>query len=117
MTTKHRSVDEQAVIDEFYYVVNMPIASLERWLATAESKAADQPGEGPGASECCSGQRVVELMHKKTADYDTGDIEDMRKVVREVHRQLAERPRGDVHDTPWRHALMNHGHDPLTGRH
>jgi hypothetical protein len=111
MTVRHRhGIGEQAIIDEFFYVVNMPIASLERWLATPESKAvAGRPGS--------DGQRVVELMHKRTADYTAEDVEDMRKVVRSVHHQLAERPVGDVHDSPWRHELMNRGHDPLTGRH
>ncbi len=37
----------------------------------------------------------------------------MRKVVSYVHRHLAQRPDGDVSDTPWRYSLMNWGHDPL----
>lgn len=113
-----RSVEDQAIIDEFFYVVNMPIASLERWLATPESQAATSWQAGlPEAGDRCSGHRVAELMHKPTSAYTAEDIEDMRKVVRNVHRQLADRPHGDVHDSPWRHALMNCGHDPLTGRH
>jgi hypothetical protein len=32
-----------------------------------------------------------------------------------VHRQLAQRPDGDVTDTAWRRSLMNWGHDPKRG--
>ena len=41
------------------------------------------------------------------------DVEHMRRVVRYVHRHLAQRPSGDVEQTPWRYSLMNWGHDPL----
>jgi hypothetical protein len=34
-------------------------------------------------------------------------------VVGYIHRHLAQRPSGDVSQTPWRHSLMNWGHDPL----
>ena len=37
----------------------------------------------------------------------------MDKVVGYVHRHLAQRPKGDVAETPWRYSLMNWGHDPL----
>ena len=36
----------------------------------------------------------------------------MRKVVGYVKRHSAQRPDGDVTDTPWRYSLMNWGHDP-----
>ncbi len=38
--------------------------------------------------------------------------EHMRKVVGYVERHRAQRPSGDVTDTPWRYSLMNWGHDP-----
>ncbi len=37
----------------------------------------------------------------------------MAKVVGYVHRHLAQRPEGDIEETPWRYSLMNWGHDPL----
>ena len=119
MTAEHHDAEQKGVIDEFFYVVNMPIASIERWLDTDEAKAAERSfaAAGDASLERCPGSRVVELLLKSRADYDAADIADMRKVVRSVHHQLAERPSGDVHDTPWRHALMCCGHDPLTGRH
>lgn len=119
MTTAHHTIEEKELIDEFFYVVNMPIASLERWLDTDESKAAGRTPDEDHASASLHdpGRRIVELLHKRRADYRADDIADMRRVISHVHRRLAERPAGDVHDTPWRHALMNWGHDPLTGRH
>jgi hypothetical protein len=36
----------------------------------------------------------------------------MRKVVGYAKRHLAQRPSGDVGDTPWRYSLMSWGHDP-----
>ena len=113
----HHTDEEKGVIDEFFYVVNMPIASLERWLDGDESKAVGQQPEAGGEwTGQRSGRRIVELLHKRRADYDEGDIEHMRRVIAYVHHHLAQRPAGDVHDTPWRHSLMNWGHDPLTGR-
>ena len=118
MTAVHHSAEDKGVIDEFFYVVNMPIASIERWLDSDEAQAVERlPPAGVAALKRCSGRRIVELLHKARADYDATDIADMREVVRSVHHQLAERPAGDVHDSPWRHALMCCGHDPLTGRH
>jgi hypothetical protein len=37
----------------------------------------------------------------------------MRKVLGYIKRHSAQRPSGDVTDTPWRYSLMNWGHDPL----
>lgn len=40
------------------------------------------------------------------------DVAHMRTGVGYVHRHIEQRPSGDVHDTRWRHSLMNWGHDP-----
>ena len=45
-------------------------------------------------------------------DYDDDDLKHMAKVVGYVHRHLAQKPDGDVSETPWRYSLMNWGHDP-----
>jgi len=37
----------------------------------------------------------------------------MRKVTGYVSRHLAQRPSGDISETPWRYSLMNWGHDQL----
>lgn len=41
------------------------------------------------------------------------DCAHMKKVNGYVARHSAQRPDGDVSDTPWRYSLMNWGHDPL----
>lgn len=33
-----------------------------------------------------------------------------------THRHLAQRPIGDIGDTPWRYSLMNWGHDPQVAK-
>ncbi|MEX5235704.1 DUF3140 domain-containing protein [Kocuria arenosa] len=47
------------------------------------------------------------------AERTDADHEHVRKVAGYVHRQLAQRPDGDVRETRWRCSLMNGGHDPL----
>ncbi|HEU4997663.1 MAG TPA: DUF3140 domain-containing protein [Lapillicoccus sp.] len=62
----------------------MTASELDRWLDTDESKGVGQKSSGGGESP--------------GGGY--------------VKRHLAQRPPGDVHDTPWRYSLMNWGHDP-----
>ncbi|MCO1655132.1 DUF3140 domain-containing protein [Pseudonocardia humida] len=99
---------------EFDDAVNMTAGELEKWLDTDESKAAGQHEDGGESTGHASGRRIVELLRTKKADLTDDDRAHMRKVVGYVHRHLAQRPKGDVEDTTWRHSLMNWGHDPLT---
>jgi hypothetical protein len=55
----------------------------------------------------------VRLLRTSKGDYSAGDLGHMRKVVGYVKRHTAQRPDGDVRETPWRYWLMNWGHDPL----
>src|SRR5689334_7867267 len=99
---------------EFKDSVNMTPSELERWLKTDESRAVGQKSDGDTESVGHdSGRRIVKILHTKKADLTDADEAHMRKVVGYVHRHLAQRPSGDVTDTPWRHSLMNWGHDPL----
>jgi hypothetical protein len=98
---------------EFREAVNMAPAELERWLETEESKSVGQKDGGAESVGHSSGRRIVELLRKDAGDLSDADEGHMRKVVAYVHRHLAQRPDGDVADTPWRHSLMNWGHDPL----
>ena len=108
------SADHAASIREFKAAVNMTPAALEQWLATDESRAVGiVHGQGTESVGHRSGRRIVELLRKPASELSDGDIAHMRKVVGYVHRHLAQRPAGDVRDTPWRHSLMNWGHDPL----
>ena len=108
--------DERAVAREFDEAVNMTAEELEDWLRTEESRAVGQKGGGGDGGEStghASGRRIVALLRKKRSDLTADDYEHMTKVVGYVHRHLAQRPSGDVTDTPWRRSLMNWGHDPL----
>jgi len=99
------------VIREFDDAVNLTASELEKWLDTDESKSV---GEGSGESKGhASGRRIVEILRTKQGDLSDDDVEYMRTVVGYVHRHTAQRPSGDVEDTPWRYSLMNWGHDPL----
>ncbi len=106
--------DAKKVAADFRSAVNMTAKQLEKWLETDESKAVGDKGEGKGESVGHhSGRRIVEILGKKPGEYTAGDLEHMTKVVGYVHRHLAQRPAGDIEETPWRHSLMNWGYDPL----
>jgi uncharacterized protein DUF3140 len=100
---------------EFTEAVNMSASELSKWLDTDESQSVGQKSEsGSGESTGhASGRRIVDLLKTAKADRTDADRAHMRKVVGYVHRHLAQRPSGDVTDTPWRWSLMNWGHDPL----
>ena len=97
---------------EFGEAVNMTAKELERWLETDESQSAGQKNGGGDTTGHASGRRIVELLRTKS-DLTEDDYAHMRKVTGYVHRHLAQRPSGDVTETPWRYSLMNWGHDPL----
>ena len=105
--------EEREALDAFREAVNMAPAELERWLETDASRAVGQKDGGGESTGHASGRRIVELLRTKQADYTADDVAHMRKVTGYVHRHLAQRPAGDVTDTPWRHSLMNWGHDPV----
>jgi hypothetical protein len=101
------------VWDDWRDAVNMTAKELSAWLDTPESKAVGDKSGGGESTGHESGRRIVELLHTRKGDLDEDDVAHMRKVVGYVHRHLAQRPSGDVAETPWRHSLMNWGHDPL----
>ncbi|GAA3036475.1 DUF3140 domain-containing protein [Streptosporangium longisporum] len=98
---------------DFDQAVNMTAAELEGWLGTDESKAVGDSSGGGESTGHRSGRRIIEILRKRRSDLDDDDYAHMRKVVGYVHRHLAQRPGGDVAETPWRRSLMNWGHDPL----
>jgi hypothetical protein len=98
---------------DFRDAVNMTPAELERWLRTADSRAAGDHGDGGESTGHRSGRRIVTLLRTPKGELTDDDRGHMRKVTGYVHRHLAQRPSGDVRDTRWRHSLMNWGHDPL----
>jgi hypothetical protein len=107
------SDDRDAIADEFHAGVNMTPKELEDWLATDESKAVGQKDGGGESVGHESGRRIVEILRTKKGELSDDDVAHMRKVNGYIARHSKQRPDGDISDTPWRHSLMNWGHDPL----
>ncbi|MGC5222535.1 DUF3140 domain-containing protein [Micromonospora sp. DT81.3] len=104
--------DDATTEKKFSDAVNMTASQIEKWLDTDESKSVGDRSGGGESTGHASGRRIIDILRKKKAELIDGDREHMRKVVGYVHRHLAQRPSGDVTDTPWRYSLMNWGHDP-----
>lgn len=98
--------------DRFTDAVNMTPTQLREWLDTDESNSVGDSSSGESTGHAM-GRRILELKDTTKADLDDDDIADMTKVAGYVARHLAQRPSGDVEETPWRYSLMNWGHDPL----
>jgi Protein of unknown function (DUF3140) len=105
--------DDATTYDEFSDAVNMTASELEKFLKSEDSKAVGQKKDGGESTGHESGRRIVQILKTKKADLSDADYQHMRKVVSYVHRHSAQKPSGDVTDTPWRFSLMNWGHDPL----
>jgi hypothetical protein len=99
-------------ITDFHDAVNMTPSELEEWLGTDESRSVGDKSDGAESTGHASGRRIVRILHKKKDDLTDDDRAHMRTVVGYVHRHLAQRPDGDIAETPWRYSLMNWGHDP-----
>ncbi|GAA1519092.1 DUF3140 domain-containing protein [Streptomyces albidochromogenes] len=108
-----KDATRQETISEFRDTVNLTAAELERWLESDESRGVGQKKDGDDESVGHeSGRRIVELLRTKESELDDDDVAHMRKVVGYVRRHLAQRPDGDVAQSPWRYSLKNWGHDP-----
>lgn len=100
---------------DFKKNVNMTAAELEKWLKTEESKSVGQDiGDGTSIGHH-SGERIVQILHKKKADLTAADEQHIHKVHSYISRHLPQGPHNkkDVETSPWRYSLMNWGHDPL----
>ena len=107
-----RNGDREKTFSDFYAVVNMTPAELEKWLNSQESRSVGQSKNGGESVGHASGRRIVDLLRTRKAELSEDDLAHMRKAVGYVHRHLGQRPEGDVTATPWRYSLMNWGHDP-----
>lgn len=108
------SEDTEDVIKDFKKAVNMTASEIGKWLETDHSKEVGQKSsEGAESTGHQSGRHIIDILHKKQADYTEDDIAHMRKVNSYVARHSAQRPDGDVTETHWRYSLMNWGNDPL----
>jgi len=111
-SSSRKKGDEQAIAD-FKTLVNLTRKRLEAWLDTDESKKVGLKYRGKGESAGHeSGKRVVELIGKRRDRYSDDDLKHIYKVVDDIKRHLAQRPKGDITASNWRYSLMNWGHDP-----
>jgi hypothetical protein len=102
---------QQEIYQSFKELVNMPASALEKWLQTEESKSVGwDSGDGEAIGHK-SGERIVEILHKKKVDLNEDDYKHMQKVVSYIKRHSAQKPSGDVADTNWNFSLKNWGHD------
>ena len=113
MATGKLSDDEKKdARSEFDDVVNMTASQIEKWLDTDESKSVGQTKEGKDESiGHQSGKKIIDILHKKVADYSDADYEHMQKVVSYVRRHSAQEPK-EVEGSNWLYSLKNWGHDP-----
>lgn len=116
MTKTEEQQERREIVRAFKEAVNMSPSTLEKWLDTDESREVGWKGEGgKGSGESVghrSGRRILKLLTKKQEDLSEADLKHMKKVTGYVKRHLAQRPSGDIRETPWRYSLMNWGHDP-----
>ena len=106
--------DRQQVYEDFGELVNMTPKEIEGWLGTDESKSVGESEDGGESKGRRSAKRILAIKRKRKADLTDDDYDHMRRVRGYVKRHLAQRPEGKhIADSPWRHSLMNWGHDPL----
>jgi len=115
-----RAASEDAVspenpeIQEFHRLINLTASELENWLKTEESQSVGQIQEGEDeAIGHKSGRHILAILRKQPSDYSEDDLNHIHRVLSYIHRHTAQRPSGDIENTPWRYSLMNWGHDPL----
>ncbi len=105
--------DKTARVNEFHELVNLTGKQLGDWLESDESKAVGQKKDDGESVGHHMGREIVKILGTKRTEYTDDDYAAMRKVMGYIKWHLAQRPDGDVTETPWRYSLMNWGHDPL----
>ncbi|MCJ8166693.1 DUF3140 domain-containing protein [Pontibacter sp. E15-1] len=112
MENKQQQENEETY-QRFTELVNMAPKEIEEWLKTDESKRVGQDsGDGESIGHK-SGQRIIEIKHKKKADLNEQDYGHMRKVISYISRHTAQEPAHDKETSNWRYSLKNWGHDPM----
>ena len=104
---------QQEVLQDFQSAVNMEASEIKQWLKTEESHSVGQKDKNGKIKGRKSGKKIVKILQKDHTDYQKKDFRHMKKVVSYVHRHLAQKPSGEIKETPWRYSLMNWGHDPI----
>ena len=104
---------QQETLEEFQEAVNMNASEIKDWLKTKESNSVGQKDKQGKIKGRKSGKKIVKILKKDKSDYKKKDFKHMKKVISYVHRHMAQKPSGNVEDTPWRYSLMNWGCDPM----
>ncbi len=104
---------QQETLQDFQDAVNMSASDIKQWLKTKESNSVGQKDKKGKIKGRKSGKKIVKILNKDSSDYKKKDFKHMKKVVGYIHRHLAQKPSGDIKETPWRYSLMNWGCDPL----
>ena len=105
--------EQQETLEDFKSAVNMSASEIKKWLKTEESNSVGQKDKKGKIKGRKSGKKIIKILNKDKSKYKKKDFKHMKKVVAYVHRHLAQKPKGDVEETPWRYSLMNWGHDPI----
>ena len=105
--------EQKEILDDFNEAVNMSASEIKKWLKTEESSSVGQKDKKGKIKGRKSGKKIVKILQKDRSKYKKKDFKHMKKVVSYVHRHLAQKPSGDIKETPWRYSLMNWGNDPL----
>ncbi|MDQ2763520.1 MAG: DUF3140 domain-containing protein [Pseudomonadota bacterium] len=112
--------EKKAIHAEFSHLVNIPAARLRNWRDSEDSRSVGMTQDGEKVTDSSQaesvghhmGGRILQLRGSKQSELSDQDFADMRKVVGYIHRQSAQRPKGDITDSRWRKSLMNWDHDP-----
>jgi len=104
---------QQETLKDFNEAVNMDAAEIKKWLKTDESNSVGQKDKKGKIKGRKSGKKIIKILNKDSSNYKKKDFKHMKKVVGYVHRHLAQKPSGNLEETPWRYSLMNWGCDPL----
>ncbi|MGD1919609.1 MAG: HVA1 family protein [Pleurocapsa sp.] len=104
---------QQEIFQDFKNAVNMSASDIKQWLKTKESNSVGQKDKKGKIKGRKSGKKIIKILNKDTSNYKKKDFKHMKKVVGYIHRHTAQKPSGDIKETPWRYSLMNWGYDPL----
>ncbi len=105
--------EQEETLQDFREAVNLDAKEIKQWLKTEKSHSVGQKDKNGKIKGRKSGKKIIKILQKAQSDYQKEDFKHMKKVVGYVHRHLAQKPSGDITETPWRYSLMNWGHDPL----
>lgn len=104
---------QQEALEDFNEAVNMTANEIKEWLKTKESNSVGQKDKKGKIKGRKSGKKIIKIINKDKSKYKKKDFKHMKKVVSYIHRHRAQKPSGNIKETPWRYSLMNWGCDPL----